>query len=77
MQTSASRAYGRMKRHASSASSSGASEPMCERHATRAPLSRSSPSSPARNGPRAIGSVSRRVVHRAESSVLLIPPDDR
>jgi nucleotide-binding universal stress UspA family protein len=29
------------------------------------------------HGPRAIGSVSRRVVHHAESSVLLIPPDDR
>jgi nucleotide-binding universal stress UspA family protein len=27
------------------------------------------------HGPRAIGSVSRRVVHRAESSVLLIPPE--
>jgi nucleotide-binding universal stress UspA family protein len=29
------------------------------------------------HGPRAIGSVSRGVVHRAESSVLLIPPEPR
>ncbi len=27
------------------------------------------------HGPRAIGSVSRRIVHRADSSVLLVPPD--
>jgi nucleotide-binding universal stress UspA family protein len=27
------------------------------------------------HGPRAIGSVSRRIVHKAESSVLLVPPD--
>ena len=27
------------------------------------------------HGPRAIGSVSRRIVHKADSSVLLVPPD--